>query len=57
MAILGVAASGKLSLLGTVPTAEGSHCAVVDDRHQVWVCDPAGGRLLLVPDSLPAVAP
>jgi len=57
MAILGVAATGKLSLLGTVATAEGSHCVVVDDQDQVWVCDPAGGRLLLVPDTLPAMAP
>ena len=53
MAILGVAASGKLSLLGTVKTAAGSHCVVSDDRRQAWVCDPRGGRLLLVADTLP----
>ena len=55
MAILGVAESGGLSLLGTVKTAEGSHCVVADDRSQAWVCDPGHGRLLLVHDTLPAV--
>src|SRR5438552_733305 len=31
MAIVGVAASGELSVLGTVPTADGAHCVVADD--------------------------
>ncbi|HZE88449.1 MAG TPA: hypothetical protein VE404_02820 [Verrucomicrobiae bacterium] len=57
MAILGVADSGKLSLLGTVKTAEGSHCVVADDQHQAWVCDPKAGGLLLVADTLPEAAP
>lgn len=52
MAILAVADSGKLSLLGTVQTATGAHCVVPDDRRQVWVCDPSHGRLLLVRDTL-----
>ena len=52
MAILGVADSGKLSLLGTVATAAGAHCVVSDDRKQAWVCDPDHGRLLLVRDTL-----
>jgi hypothetical protein len=57
MAILGVSAAGKLSLLGNVKTAAGSHCVVSDDQRQAWVCDPQGGKLLLVADTLPAVAP
>ncbi|MFL6192536.1 MAG: YncE family protein [Thermoanaerobaculia bacterium] len=53
MAIAGVSDEGKLTLLGTVATAVGAHCAVADDRAQVWICDPKGGRLLVVRDSLP----
>jgi DNA-binding beta-propeller fold protein YncE len=54
MAILGVSKAGKLSLLATVKTARGAHCAAADDHHQVWVCDPDYGRLLLVNDTYPA---
>jgi len=50
MAILGVSAAGRLSLLGTAKTASGAHCVVADDNHQAWVCDPAHGHLLLVYD-------
>jgi len=53
MAIAAVSNDGKLSLLGTVPTAQGAHCAVADDHRQVWVCDPQGGRVLVVRDTLP----
>ena len=55
MAILGVSAAGKLSLLATVPTAAGAHCVAADDRRQAWVCDPAAGRLLVIEDRLPAI--
>jgi hypothetical protein len=51
MAIVGVAASGGLSVLGTVPTSDGAHCVAADDRGHAWVCDPAGGRLLAVKDA------
>ncbi len=54
MAILGVSKAGKLSLLATVKTARGAHCAAADDLHQVWICDPDRGRLLLVRDTHPA---
>ncbi len=54
MAILGVASTGELSLLGTVKTANGAHCVVSDDQRQAWVCDPEHGQLLLVIDTLPA---
>jgi len=53
MAIAGVSAEGKLTLLGTVATAQGAHCAVADDHRQVWICDPKAGRLLVVRDTLP----
>ncbi|HEX3128375.1 MAG TPA: hypothetical protein VH394_13680 [Thermoanaerobaculia bacterium] len=53
MAITGVSDQGKLTLLGTVATATGAHCAVADDQRQVWVCDPKAGRLLIVRDTLP----
>jgi len=54
MAILEVSKAGKLSLLATVKTARGAHCAAADDLHQVWICDPDRGRLLLVGDAYPA---
>ena len=53
MAILGVSPAGELSLLATVATAPGAHCAVADDHHQVWLCDPGHGRPLLVDYTLP----
>jgi len=40
MAILGVRKNGKLSLLSTVKTAAGAHCAGGGRQPQVWVCDP-----------------
>jgi hypothetical protein len=53
MAIVGVSNEGKLTLLGTVVTAQSAHCAVADDHRQVWICDPKAGRLLVVRDTLP----
>jgi hypothetical protein len=53
MAVVSVSSEGKLSQIGTVNTAIGAHCAVADDHKQVWICDPKGGRLLVVRDSLP----
>ena len=53
MAIVGISAKGTATVLATVPTAEGAHCAVADDRNQVYVCDPAKGRILVLADSLP----
>ncbi|HEX3556543.1 MAG TPA: hypothetical protein VIA62_25250 [Thermoanaerobaculia bacterium] len=54
MAILGVAKTGKLSLLSTIKTASSAHCVAADDHRQAWVCDPHHGRLLLVADPFPA---
>lgn len=52
MAILGVAPSGQLTVLGTVRTAARAHCVVSDNQRQAWVCDPEHGQLLLVRDTL-----
>ena len=54
LAILAVAPTGALSLVGTAKTAGGAHCVVSDDRRQVWICDPDHGQLLLVRDTLAA---
>ncbi len=56
LTILGVSAKGELSVLGTFPAAKGSHCATTDGNGHVFVGDPQTGRLLVVPDTLPAGA-
>ena len=53
MAIVGLTKDGDLKLLGTAATAVGAHCVVADDHRQAWVCDPKGGRVLVVRDTLP----
>ena len=53
MAIFGVDAAGTLSLLGTAPTAKDAHCVTTDERGNAYVCDPEGGRLLVVHDPYP----
>ncbi|HEX5062804.1 MAG TPA: hypothetical protein VFV99_25700 [Kofleriaceae bacterium] len=52
--IIGVAAGGKFSLLGTAEAALGAHCVTADDRNHAWVCDPKAGRLLEIEDTYPA---
>lgn len=54
MATLGVSAKGELSLLGTVPTAAGAHCATTDARGNVHVCAPARGKILAFHDAYSA---
>jgi hypothetical protein len=54
LAILGVATTGKLSVLGTIAVAADSHCAAADDGNHVYVCDPKQGALLVVTDPFPA---
>ena len=46
MAVFDVSPAGKLSLLGTLPTAPGAHCVASDGNGNVFVCDPKKGRLL-----------
>jgi DNA-binding beta-propeller fold protein YncE len=54
MAIVGISSKGVATVLATVNTADGAHCAATDDRDQVYVCDPAKGRVLIVKDALAA---
>lgn len=54
MAILGVSAKGELSLLGTVPTAAGAHCATADTSGNVYVCAPDSGSILTYHDAYPS---
>jgi hypothetical protein len=53
LTILALSPSGRLSRLASVSVAEGSHCAAADDAGRVFVCDPAGGRLLELRDPHP----
>jgi hypothetical protein len=52
MAVIGISSKGEATVLQTVKTARGSHCAAADDRRNVYVCDPSGGRLLVFGDNL-----
>jgi DNA-binding beta-propeller fold protein YncE len=54
MAIVAIASNAAPSVLGTLATTKGAHCVATDDRSQVWVCDPQGGRLLLFKDAYAA---
>jgi hypothetical protein len=54
MAIVGVSASGALSLLGTVATVTGAHCVAADTHATAWLCDPDHGQLLRITDPFPA---
>jgi hypothetical protein len=51
LGIVGISAAGVPTLLGTVPTAQGSKEVTSDEKGNAWVADPAGGRLLKVPDT------
>ena len=53
LSIMGVSAKGELSMLGTVPTAQGARCVVADDRSHAWVCDPDHGQVLRITDAFP----
>ncbi len=50
MAIVGVAADGRMTVLGKASAAKGSHCVVGDGRGGVYVCDPDRGRILVRDD-------
>ena len=53
LAILGVSDRGVLTLLATLPTVAGAHCATTDGAGAVYVCDPSHGRLLIIRDPKP----
>ncbi len=50
LSIVQVSDDGKLSVSGERSIAEGGHCATTDGRGDIWICDPAGGRLLQLHD-------
>ena len=54
LSVLAVREDGRLEPLGTLPTAPGAHCAASDGASEVYVCDPRGGRLLVLADPYPA---
>lgn len=56
MTIFSVATTGALTPLATTPTARGAHCVTTDGK-DAYVCDPDGGRILVVRDSFPATKP
>ncbi len=47
MTVFEVGKDGRLTPVATTKTAPKAHCVATDDRHQVYVCDPTGGRLLM----------
>ncbi len=54
VAIIGVSAAGAATVLKTIKTERGAHCAVADNRNRIYVCDPAAGRIIAISDTLPA---
>ncbi|HEY5946604.1 MAG TPA: hypothetical protein VIV40_13975, partial [Kofleriaceae bacterium] len=54
LSIIGVAADGSLSLLGTAETSPGAHCVTADNHDTAWVCDVEHGRLLAIADTFAA---
>jgi DNA-binding beta-propeller fold protein YncE len=54
LAVLGVSARGRLSLLGRFEAPASTHCVVADDGAHAWACDPDGGRLWRVSDPWPS---
>lgn len=53
LTIIGVAATGKLAVLGHVAVAADAHCVAADDAGHAYVCDPKHGTLLVVTDPFP----
>lgn len=53
MAIVAVAPSGAMKVLGQAAAAKGSHCVVGDGRGGVYLCDPDRGRILVRDDHFP----
>jgi DNA-binding beta-propeller fold protein YncE len=50
MAVITMDPGGRLALAGNLPTIVGSTCVTVDNRANVYVCDPADGQLLTMHD-------
>jgi DNA-binding beta-propeller fold protein YncE len=56
LTIFSVGANGTLTPLATKPAVKGAHCVAADGK-DAYVCDPDGGRLLVIRDSYPAAKP
>jgi hypothetical protein len=54
--VFGVGKQGKLSRLGALPGAKGTHCVASDDHGRVWACSPDVGSLMVFDDPFPAAA-
>ena len=52
-AIVAVSAKGELKVLGKAAGARDGHCVTTDGAGHVFVCDPAGGRLVAIDDTYP----
>lgn len=50
MVVASLSRDGRLTALGSVPTARGARCVTTDQRRHAYVCDPRHGRLLVVTD-------
>ena len=53
LSVIQVAASGSLTVLGTVPAPRGAHCVAAAGAGRVFVCDPGGGRVIEIRDPFP----
>jgi hypothetical protein len=56
VAVVSVGPQGKLSKLGALQAAKGTHCATGDDHGRVWVCAPDSGSLLVFDDTFQPAA-
>jgi hypothetical protein len=54
LTVMRVGSDGRLDVLGKIATARDAHCVTADDRGNIYVCDPAHGRLLTFHDPFPA---
>jgi DNA-binding beta-propeller fold protein YncE len=52
LGIAEVTPTGGLTLRAEIPTAKGAHCVAADQSGNAYVCDPAAGRILVVPDAV-----
>ncbi|MGZ3407068.1 MAG: YncE family protein [Polyangia bacterium] len=50
LSIVAVGTGGALTVVGSAKTAADAHCVATDDAGHAYVCDPKGGRVLVVDD-------
>jgi hypothetical protein len=55
LAVIGISLKGKAMALQTVNSCTGSHYAL-DDKDNVFICEPAAGRIASVERFFPAIA-